>query len=260
MKVKFTGNEIIVLVISAVVLGFVFGFDDGSAVFNAQNWFSNYASVAVISFLIMILFVLAQKTVAARYGATTEYALWKFRRFGFSKSEYVHQPGERAENIKSKAGIPLGIILPIIIAFLSEGKTFFAATGITAVTAKAAHRLGRPFISVTDMETAKSVAAGPIAVMILALALSLISNPTELIKNSIVISVAIAISNILPLPKIAGGTVFFASKFFYIFALVFVGVSALIVWFVNAIIAGVLALVLAIITVTFVYYYMETKK
>ena len=259
MKVKFSANEIIALFISALVLGVVFGFDDGREAFNLEVWFSNYVSMVFLSLIMLGIFVGAQKAIAARYGCAVEYNIWKFRRFGFGKSEYLHVPGEKRERPGGNIGIPLGIILPLVIAFLSDGKAFFAVTGMAVIAAKAAHRLGRPFAHVTEIETAKIIAAGPLACASVMLILKSMGSAEVLMQNGIVISMALAIANMIPLPKIAGGTIFFASKFFYVFSLVFILIAAIVAWFISAQLAVILALVIAISVVICVYYYMEMK-
>jgi hypothetical protein len=257
MKVKFSANEIIALLISALVLGVVFGFDDGRETFNLEWWFSNYISMVFLSLIMLSVFVGAQKAIAARYGCTVEYNMWKFRRFGFAKSEYLHGLGEKREQQNGKIGIPLGIILPLLIAFLSEGKAFFVVTGMAVVAAKAAHRLGRHFVHATEMETAKITAAGPLACGTVMLILKSVGSAEVFVQNGIVISMTMAVANMLPLPKIAGGTIFFASKFFYVFSLVFILVAAIVAWFISAQLAVIIALVTAILVVIFTYYYME---
>jgi hypothetical protein len=256
---RFTQREVSALVVSALVLGFVFGFDDGRELFEISAWLSNFMLLAALSLVTLIIFTGAQKWTANRYGSAAEYGLWKARRYGLTESFYLHKPGEQGHKGSPLVWIPWGIILPLLIAFLSEGKIFFAVTGMIILTSKPMYRLGKRYVNLTEFETSKVAIAGPLSCIILALVLSLINPGHMFVTWLIKISIAVAIANMLPLPLIAGGVGFFGSKFFYVFSFGFILFAALLVWYVNVIATLLLALIIAIVLVTVAYYFGEVK-
>ena len=57
MRIQFTTKEISAVVISALVLGFVFGFDDGREVFEFSLWFSNFWLMTVLALVSLIIYI-----------------------------------------------------------------------------------------------------------------------------------------------------------------------------------------------------------
>ena len=259
MRVSFSQKEVSALIISALVLGFVFGFDDGRQTFDLVSWLSNLMLLAALSLLSLVIFSGAQKWTATRYGSVVDYGIWRARRFGFVKSMYLHKRGESRQKGSPIAWVPLGVILPLLISFLSEGKVFFAVTGMIVLSSTAAHRLGKQFVNLTEFETSKIAIAGPLACIVFALLLSMVDQTAPLITWLIKINISIAIANMLPLPLIAGGMGFFGSKFFYVFSFVFILVASVIMWYASVLATLLLALIAAIILVAIAYHYGEVN-
>ena len=190
----FNKTEVKHLVISALVLGFVFGFDDGSPSFVFSYWILNYLKLAILSLIVLVVQELGQKLIAARSGCITEHRLWKIKRYGFARHREFKLPF-------GLDGLYLGIIIPILLTILSSGQLKFAAVGLSLIAINPAYRLGRKYAHLTDFETAKIALTGPLVAMLFALVLKVF--PANLITtNLIVISTAFALSNIIPLPRL----------------------------------------------------------
>jgi hypothetical protein len=63
----------------------------------------------------------------------------------------------------------------------------------------------------------------------------------------------------VPLPGLAGSKIFFGSKNLYVFGLAFILISAILLNYINGILALGIGIVFAIIALTVFYYYKEIK-
>ena len=251
MNIQFTTRELRNLIISALVLGVVFGFDDGREVFNAQAWLSNFFLVVVLSLGSLGLFILAQKWSAARRGAHCDVEVWSIKRVGFAPGAHMSSKG---------FGIPLGIILPILVIALSNGSVWFAATGIAVLSSARTARVGRQFVNLREFDCAKIALAGPLISIIIALMLSLVQQPDVAIFSLLIkMNIAIAVSNMLPFPLLAGGQAFFGSFFLYVFTAAFIGLVSVLMLAIPTFATLVFASALALIGVTIVFYFLEVK-
>src|SRR3989344_3900184 len=148
MKISFTKKEILHLLISALVLGLVFGFDDGREILVPRLWLANYMLMSCIGLVSLVVMVIGHKWAAGRYSVQTEYNIWGINRLGFKQSQYIHKkaPFNR---------IPLGIILPVALALLTEGKLWLASIGMILTFVQPEHRIGRKWINIPDYEEAR---------------------------------------------------------------------------------------------------------
>ena len=199
-----------------------------------------------MSFIALFIYDKAQKFFANRAGAVTNFSLWKAPKIKFiffkKKSFYI----------------PLWLVIPIIISFLSKGQIFFAALTTTSIIVKPAYRLGRKYINLTEFEHAKIAVSGPITLILI----SLILNPIDfqIINDFTLVTTMIAVFSLLPLPNLDGSTVFFSSKPLYIFNLVFALSIAILLKFLTTTYALVLALLAAIFATSYYLYKYFTKK
>src|SRR3989344_3116492 len=102
------------LIISIVIFGFIFGFNDNQAVFNLLNWVINFIRAIISASLNLIVYEITHKIVAKRYMASTEYELWGIKRYGFFRSQKFPK---KIFNYTINS-YPLGIIISIIATLL----------------------------------------------------------------------------------------------------------------------------------------------
>lgn len=255
MKISFTKKEIINLIVSALVLGFVFGFDDGHEFFDLRVWFSNYMFMVALSLISLIVMILGHKWAAGRYNIRTEYNLWGISRFGFKDYQYVHPN-------KVMNRFPLGIILPIFIAVFSEGQIWLASVAMVLTSVNIVHRIGKKWVHDTDYEEARVMFAGIMATTLAIIVLGFAFERTgaELWKQLIFINVALLLSHMLPFPQLAGGRMLFTSLYLFVFALVITAVTSFLVLLIPAVSTLMIALVLAVVSVIAVYFKREVPQ
>ncbi len=252
MKISFTKKEILKLIVSAFVLGLVFGFDDGREIFVLRLWFANFMLMSALSLIVLAIMIVSQKWAAARYSIKAEYEIWGISRFGFREFQKI------PKNLWLKK-VPLGIIIPLLIAVFSEGGIWFAGVGRMLTSIKTEHRIGRLWKNIADYEEARIAFAGPIATIISLIIFGMLFERTglELWKILILISITVLLSNIIPFPQLAGGQMLFNSLYLFVFTLILAALSSLLILFVPTIPALTSALVLAIVGVIAVYFQRE---
>ena len=241
----FGKKEVNELLISSVILGFVFGFDDGREVFSLSYWLFNFVLITIITGLSIFGREFVKKVVAKRKNCVTEYEIWKIKRFWFQKSSV------------SKRGIPIFSLLAVLFSFLSRGKLFFCAIGKTTVESVAKYRVGRKFSGVTDYERGVILLSG----IIFNLLLALIFNMTSIypFRLFFIVNIWLVAFNMIPIPSLDGGMIFFSSKLLYVFSFGFIilsfGLKDL-----NIITNIILSFIVAFILLVLFYYFGEYKK
>ena len=182
---------------SALILGFVFGFDDKKPYFDINLWLLNFFLMAILSLFFLVIYTSTRKLVARKFDCDEELELWKVRRFGLKKTQVT------------KGGMPLWLIVPFFVSLLTEGRVFFSATTRSYLSTTSTKRLGREFKEVAEWELARISAAPILISMFIALILNLFGNGA-LLSQLILINLSFAISNILPLPGLDGFNLFFS--------------------------------------------------
>lgn len=232
--------------IVVLVLGFIFGFDDGTTTFDAGRWLLNLLAMIIFSGMAVLVHQLGHILIANRYGCMVNFRLWVTKRFNLRK---------RA----AKTGIPVGILLSIILALFSSGQLPFAALWSNEVSIDRKYRLGRKYTNITDIESAKIYAAGPVISVLFALLLKPLVSIFPSISSLIYISFAIAVATLIPFPQLAGNHLVFSSFTLWISIVVFVIASILASLWLSSFLSFIIALILTIIAgIIHVYYKMKS--
>lgn len=181
--------------------------------------------------------IYVQKVLAKKYGCNANLDLWKIKRFTFRKE--MQYP------------LPIGIVLSVLVYILSSGQIFFAAITSLNVVINKAYRIGKKFVHLTNFESAKIAVMGPLINILLAL----IASPFPYLDLFVAINIALALSYMLPLPGIDGGTIFFGSKPLYFTSVIFIVAIAMMMNFISAALTLVLAAVFSITAlISYLYY------
>ncbi len=234
-----TKTELRDFIISIIVIAFVFGFNDKQSSFDLSYWLVNLIKIFFIVLFSFALHIFIQKIVASKYGCNASFAISRLKRYGFSRTSKF-PINFLGYNLKS---LPLGIILPIIIALASNGQIFYAATGACLITLSKFYRLGREYQHLTEWEIAKITFSG----ILINVLLALIFKPFFPLFTTI--NIMLAISFLIPIPETDGAQLFFASRFLYLFALVFVLLIAILLSYLSIITTLIIALVFAVLAV-----------
>jgi len=151
--------------------------------------------------------------------------------------------------------IPLGIIIPFITSVLSTGQLYFASTLMNELESIKKHRIGRSHAYLTEFETTKIRLAGPISIIILAILLKLIN--IHSLEPLILVSSFIAITNMIPLPNLDGFHILLTSRPIYVFSIVFILTTALLLNFISPILTLIISLLIATLGVIYFFYKFE---
>ena len=103
----FTKKEIIAIIISIFVFWIIIGISYNSETESLQFQFNPL--YILIPAIIIPTTILAKKFTAPRYSTKIEHKIWIFQKYWFYKGAYLKKP------------IPMGIIFPLIISFLTLG-------------------------------------------------------------------------------------------------------------------------------------------
>ena len=172
---KFTKVEIRDLIISSLVIAFLFSFMNLSV--------ESY----IISFLLVtptfILHELAHKYVAQKKGYKAVYVLW-----------------------------PTGVIVSIIFSFLTFGKVIFAAVGAVSISSITSSRVGYKYQNMSREDMGKIAVAGPLVNFGLAIVGYIFSPFSSIFTFFAEINAVIGLFNLIPFPPLDGIKVFAWSR------------------------------------------------
>jgi hypothetical protein len=238
----FTKGELNVFLLSALILGIVFGFDDGRASFELNYWLVNFVKVLIGVALAIFLREWVRKLVAKKCGCTTKFEILDVKRYFLYRESTL------------KKGLPLGVLLALIITVLSVGKFFFTAINSTEIVEHRERRIGKRFARVTDFETGYITLSAALVSVFLALIFKMLSNYINL-DVFVTINLWMCLLSFLPLGSLDGTKILFGSRVLYLFGLVF-SVLCFILMSLTGIIGTIaLSLITAVvITILYVFY------
>lgn len=237
---SFSREEIKTLIIASIALGFVFSFKEwGVGHFDAAIGLKNWLLSAIIAFGAVFTGMAAHKLAALYIGFRAESRLWTY-----------------------------GIVISIVLAFVTRGNLFFLAAVGTTYHHLAVHRLGFFRYGLNYWDQAKAAFAGPLANIFLAAMIKIIATGSvvipiglagsPLVEKAIYFNLWYAIFNMLPIPPLDGTVSFYASRTWYVFIFgCIIGYSFLVlgasVYSLFATLAG------GIVLVTLFYLFFERR-
>lgn len=199
-KQKLSENEMVHIIVAAIVLSLVIGFQ-----FIINDAPSLVPTAVLFAVIIISLNILAKKVVARALDSDVEHKIWSFSRYGLK------------EHHRTKGEFPGGIIIPLVFTFLSLG-SIKIMTLLTyearALKHRAAKRFGQySFTEMTDWHNALIGASGILILLILSATSYFLpfGNPELLSK----MAAYYAFFNMLPLPKLDGMQIYFGSRVLY---------------------------------------------
>jgi len=239
----FAKKEIKHLILSILLVAFAFGFDDKQATFSASYWFLNYFRIALLVAVTYLVYQLSQKFVANTYKAQAEYRIWSIKQYWFHPSFHfpLHLKIKNKTILKINS-LPIGLILLLIVSFFSLGKLFFIAIGCYKLKERPHLRAQKRWMNLTGYEQAKIAIAGPLVVLIFALIIKAI-NPA--LTEAIFINQMFAIFNMIPLGSLNGAKILFNSVPLYIFTLVLIISTILLMSFISSVQSLLIAIIFA---------------
>src|SRR3989338_457717 len=208
----FNKKEFWHLLVSILVLGFIFGFDDGAKNFLFINWISNLIWILFLTAIAVLFRELVIKLFARRHDVQSQYEIWYVDYLGFYLKE---KKGKGFLNIfreTIKKPYPLGILFALILAVASNGKAFFTAVGVHNFKEIESARVGRKHGRMTYLEEAQIASSGIFASLFLAFLALLIGEMFNFKLYSFAnINFYLALFNMIPLSRLDGAKIFFGS-------------------------------------------------
>ena len=198
---KFTSHEIKGLAISIIAIAFVISFKEwGTARFDLAAGLYNLFNSVLIVALSILVHDMGQRLWGLAAGYRVEFKMWTF-----------------------------GLIIALVVAFLSNGNLWLIVPGGFMMHLLAGHRLGWFRYNINYVGQALVALAGPLFTLMLIILLKILSvfsyNP--LVQKAIVFNVIYAITSLIPIPPLDGSKVYFGSRMLYAFALPAIVVSTI---------------------------------
>ncbi len=196
----FSSQELKHIFIGILVMGFVAGFNDGRAVFQFDLWLANMLLCLIIVAVSVFFKEIIKRLYGISHGFRVEYKNWYY-----------------------------GLIAGLILTVVSNGKIIFLAASGIVMHMLSTHRLGKYRYGLSYNVLGMSSMFGPVASASLAvIAKSLTFLPEPLIQKIIIINIALALSNMLPIPPLDGSNLFFTLRpaYFFIFGAM-IGIAVL---------------------------------
>lgn len=212
----FHKTELKAYIYSVLVLTFVLGFDDGSEVFVLHNWLMNLLRVFIVVVIVFFIKELGHKLMARWRDCKVEYSIWTVSSLWFSASSKLKKP------------FRLGIWLPLLMSFLSQGWLALTTTGEHVSTAVKTKRVGRIWANLSDYERSLICVGGYMSLAAFLIILNILNKSFGLNVDLFVrVTFLIAIFNYIPFHRLDGSYIFFGGKFVYFISLIFIVLSYL---------------------------------
>ncbi|MGB9749078.1 MAG: site-2 protease family protein [Candidatus Woesearchaeota archaeon] len=228
---RFNDQEVKSFIITALILAFCLSFrqwgpsETPDVMLGLKNLFNMFLIVS----LALLVRIIAQKMYALHIGFNAEYEMWFY-----------------------------GLLICLLITFLSRGFWFFIAAGSFVIHFMPGHRLGYFRYGLNYFAMGVVALMGPVANILLALVLKILQPYalSGLVHSAIVVNIYFAIFNMLPIPPLDGSKIFFASRAFYFFSLGFIAGASLLL-FINGILWILLSAILLGILFLIAFLWIE---
>lgn len=225
----FTPEETKALIITVLVLAFMFSFDDwgaGSKV-EAVTGLINFALAIIIVASSLLIHVGAQRAAGLQIGFRVEYKMW----------------------------VP-GLLIGLALIFLTNGKSWWVmAPGGIFIHSLGHHRLGYFRYGLNYWSQAGTTLWGTIATLTFAMILKALwlGWPTEFLANFTLFNTALAIISMLPIPPYDGSRILFQSRLWWMS----MSIVSLLIWFILIFTEiNLLVVLVMILTVFFLVTYI----
>lgn len=225
---KYTPYDIRGLAVSILVIAFIISFKEwGTTNFDLGTGLYNMFNSILIAGLSILVHDMGQRLWGLVIGYRVEFKMWTF-----------------------------GLILALVIAFLSNGNLWLIVPAGFMIHHLAGPRLGWFRYGLNYFGQAMIALAGPLFTLMLIILFKVLSvfSANALIEKAIIFNVIYAITSLLPIPPLDGSKIYFGSRMLYAFSLPALTVSTiLMITDVPIFLALVISLLVGI-TLWLVYY------
>lgn len=228
----FDKDEIKGITIAILVMAFIVSFDEwGVDKFDLMYGLRNFLNAVLILLLSFLVYQTAQRFTAIRSGFKAEWRIWYY-----------------------------GLLIGLILVFVSRGKLWFLAPGGVIVYHMAGYRITSFRYGLNFWPLGLSAVMGPFSCAVLAIIFKILLGvfPANLlILKAMKINIWFAIVNLLPIPPLDGSNMFFASRMFFIFSFALTVGTLISLIFFNILISLLIGLVAGFILWQVLYWTIE---
>jgi len=195
----FTFLEVRNIMITIIVIGFMYGFYDGQPEWNFAYWSYNMLVSTAIVAVSMIVFLTGQRLAGLSAGYRVEFQMW--------------WPG---------------LILALIITFISRGRIWIPIAGGMLLHHMAGHRLGFFRYGLNMLDNGVVASCGPLACVFFATILRQLAfwfgpaDGIDIVEKIYWFNLIFALVNMLPIPPLAGSKLMYQSRLPFVFILSFI--------------------------------------
>jgi hypothetical protein len=234
-------REIKTIIVIALILSFIFGFNDNKPNFVLKDWLKNLIYIFILSFSIVLANNLGYKLMARYANSNVEIKIWNSHVF---KEEFKFSK------------IPLYIftpVLPALIALFSNGQWFVPVVNTFNVNDYSVY--GRKFPKLTYFNQGLIAVTGLFFVFILMIFFKIL-----LINEGIKIGSWFILFNLIPISDLPGAKIFIASRVMYLSSLLFFILNILLIQNLNVLSSIIISLFFSVLIGVIYFYYIEYKK
>ncbi len=188
---RFSPREMFELAITIIIVAFIFSYDDKQPVFSTAYWVANFLKMILIVAIAIILHEVGHKAAALYIGMRAEYQMW-----------------------------PTGLLIGILATFITNGKWYIVLPGGLLLHHMSVLRIGHFRYGMNYFTQGLLAAAGPLMNLLLATffkTLSIFGIFPVFFDLMTFINLYYAVFTMLPLPRLDGLHLFFASRLNYVF-------------------------------------------
>ena len=230
---SFKGKELRDIAAAVVALSFVISFTQwGGTQFSFSTGVFNWFNSAIIVLFVIIVTNSVQRIIGLYMGYEVEYQAWL-----------------------------TGIVISLLAIFVSRGAVWVLFPGGIIVHHLSGHRLGHHRYGLDYYKYSLISFSGTLTALFLAVVFKLLSaiSSSRLVDSLVFFCVVYAIYDILPLPALTGGKLFFGSRMMYAFGAALVIITGvLLLTDLNVLLTLFLGLSLALIC--WVVYYIGVER
>lgn len=229
----FTKYEVRGYAIAILAIAFIISFREwGADQFDLTAGLFNLFNSILIVALSILVHDAGQRIWGLAIGYKIEYKMWSF-----------------------------GIVLGLILAFLTNGKFWLIIPGTFMLHHLAGHRLGFFRYGINIIGQSMVALAGPLFTLMLIILLKIlyVINPNPLLQKAIMFNIIYNITNMLPIPLLDGGKIFFGSRMIYAFVMPAMIVATILMMVdIPVFFAVVLSLLVGV--VLWIWYYISFER
>lgn len=242
---EWTKKEIRHFTIAILLLTFIFGLNDGKDVFVASQYITHLFQVFLSAIVILLVYTLAQKIWALKFGASVEFNLWWVKRYYFYPGTSLPKKYKFFGKEVVLSHLYIGPIISVLVALASQGVAYFCFIASTVVTEHKKYHAGEKFRHMLMFESAQIGFAGIVSVLVVVL--MAIAAGKEMFGAFILMGMYFIGFQMIPLPRFAGGRLFFDSLALYVFTAALALSSLVIAWYVGVVAAIIVSVIVAVI-------------